>query len=130
MSRQVIHSARLAVQKAIVLNQEGGIIYHVNWTTLEWLLQLRPSQLKFFSMMGCFIGALVLIGKLRQYFRLYQAKRIEKTIYVKSSQSNILTGKHGRRKKKGIINKSGVEDIQINIPSDSEDYLSVHVSRK
>jgi len=60
-------------------------------------------------------------------YEMYQAKKIEQTIYVKSSQSKILTGKHGRRKKKGIINKSGVEDIQINMPSDSDDYLSVNV---
>ena len=59
--------------------------------------------------------------------RLYQTKRIEKTIYVKPPQSNILTGKQGRRKRKGIINKSDVEDIRINKHSDSDDYLSVHV---
>ena len=60
-------------------------------------------------------------------YEMYQTKKIDQTIYVKSSQSNILTGKHGRRKKKGIINKSGVEDIQINTLSDSDDYLSVNV---
>jgi len=68
-----------------------------------------------------------IIWTLRLPLKFYQANGIEKTIYVKSSQSNILTGKQGRRKKKGIINKSGVEDIQINTLSDSDDYLSVHV---
>jgi len=135
---QIIKAAtngcRLAVQKAFVLTQEGGSIDHVNWTInygREWL-QLRHDQvlltMKYFSMMGCFIFALKLVGKLRLYFRRYQAKRVRHhIIYVKSSQSNIIAGKQGRRKKKGIINKSGVEDIQINTLSDSDDYLSVHV---
>jgi len=125
------NGCRLAVQKAFVLTQEGGSIDHVNWTInygREWLqygrewLQLRYDQvlltMKYFSMMGCFIFAL----------ERYQAKRVRHhIIYVKSSQSNIITGKQGRRKRKGIINKSGVEDIQINTLSDSDDYLSVHV---
>jgi len=125
------NGCRLAVQKAFVLTQKGGSIDHVNWTInygREWLqygrewLQLRYDQvlltMKYFSMMGCFIFAL----------ERYQAKRVRHhIIYVKSSQSNIITGKQGRRKRKGIINKSGVEDIQINTLSDSDDYLSVHV---
>jgi len=75
------------------------------------------------------LGLYQLIGR---RFQLYQAKRIEQTIYVDTSQSKCITGKQGRRKRKGIVNKSGVEDIQIDTLSDSDDYLSVYVvgSRK
>jgi len=78
------------------------------------------------------ILALALYQLIRHRFQLYQAKRTEQTIYVEASQSKCITGKQGRRKRKGIVDKSGVEVIHIDTLSDSDDYLSVHVvgSRK
>jgi len=117
-----------AMNKAVTLIQDG--MDKVVHTSAYSYPTPGLSELHWLRM-GCFIFALVavhqLIVKLRLYFGLYQSKRIDQTIYVKSSQSNIITGKQGRRKKKGIINKSGVEDIQINTLSDSDDYSSIHV---
>ena len=38
-------------------------------------------------------------GVLKMPFDVYQAKKIEQTIYIKSSQSKNLSGKQGRKKK-------------------------------
>jgi len=56
-----------------------------------------------------------------------QQQQFEKTIYVKSSHKKKLTGKQGR-KKKNLMNESGVNDIIVGtttIPGSSDDYVSV-----
>lgn len=52
--------------------------------------------------------------------------KLTKTIYVRSSHSKKLTGKRGR-KKKDLINKSGVEDIQIET-SPIGNHVPVHLT--
>ena len=107
---------------------------------------------KFFSMMGLFIALLgsrlvgeftftgvisniwkgmwfvpksifgFIIKVLNMPFEMYQTKVIHQTIYIDPSQSKNIRG----RKKKGIINKTGIDDIQINPPSDSNSYIPAH----
>ena len=57
-----------------------------------------------------------------------QEARIEQKFYLQPSQSNLLTGKQGRKKKKWIINKSGVEKIQVDIPSLPYSVYVVHIT--
>jgi len=57
-----------------------------------------------------------------------QEARIEQKFYLQPSQSNLLTGKQGRKKKKWIINKSGVENIQVDIPSVPCSVYVVHIT--
>ena len=80
-----------------------------------------------------------LIGLIRKRYELYQETRITKTIYVKSSSIGKVIGRR-RRKKKELICRSGIEDIQIDtatgshIPVDvtgilpSGSYVEVHVT--
>jgi len=53
-----------------------------------------------------------IVGLVRKPYELYQAARITKTIFVKSSTLNKLIGRR-RRKKKELIRCSGIEDMQI-----------------
>ena len=66
-------------------------------------------------------------GILRMPFELYQTKKINQTIYVKSSRSKNLSSKKGR-KKNDIINKSGVDDIQIDTSVDGDNYIPIHMA--
>jgi len=66
-------------------------------------------------------------GVLRMPFNVYQAKKIEQTIYIKPSRSKNLSGKQGRKKKE-IIKKSGVDDIQIDTTAVGDNYMAIHVT--
>ena len=57
-----------------------------------------------------------------------QEARIEQKFYLQPSQSHILTGKQGRKKKKWIINQSGVENIQVDVPSVPYSVYVVHIT--
>jgi len=61
---------------------------------------------------------------LRMPYDLYQVTKIKQSIYIKSSQSKNLRGK----KRKGIVNKSGVDDIQIDTPAVGDNYIPMHMS--
>jgi len=61
---------------------------------------------------------------LRMPYDLYQVTKIKQTIYVKSSQSKNLRGK----KRKGIVNKSGVDDIHIVASAVGDNYIPIHMS--
>jgi len=65
-------------------------------------------------------------GMLRMPFDLYQAKKITQTIYIKANQSKNLSGKKGRKKKE-IISKSGVDDIQIDTSAVGDNYVEVYL---
>jgi len=66
-------------------------------------------------------------GILRMPFELYQTKKINQTVYVKSSRSKNLKGKQGRKKNE-IFNKSGVDDIQMDASAVIDDYIPIHIS--
>ena len=60
-------------------------------------------------------------------FDLYQGKKIEQTIYIKSSRSKNLSGKQGRKKKE-IISKSGVDGMQVESAAVSGSHIAVNLS--
>jgi len=83
---------------------------------------------------NCLIFIFGFIGRVvRMPYELYWEKRIQTTLYVRSSMSKKLAGKQGLdsssknlsgkqgRKKNRFMNKSGVDDIQIDTSDDSSD---------
>ena len=127
-----------ALQNAVVLIQEAvgmeNMDEEINLPRETWsLLVLRTmaiqirnlwEQLRFFPML--MLGSIT--GMLRKPFALYQAKRIQQTIYISSSKSKIFTGKQGKKKKGWIITKSGIEDLQIDVSTNSDTYVAVHLT--
>jgi len=75
---------------------------------------------------GVASGISFITGMLRMPFDLYQAKKIKQTIYIKANQSKNLRGKQGRKKKE-IISKSGVDDIQIDTSAVGDNYVEVYL---
>jgi len=69
----------------------------------------------------------IISGVLRMPFEMYHAKKIKHTIYVKSSKSKNLSSKQGRKKNE-IIQKSGVDDIQIDTPAVGDNYIPIHMT--
>ena len=95
-----------ALQNAVVLIQEAVGMENMyeeiklpreTWSLLvlrTMAIQIRNlwEQLRFFPML--MLGSIT--GMLRKPFALYQAKRIQQTIYITSSKSKIFTGKQGK----------------------------------
>jgi len=77
---------------------------------------------------GVAYGISFIAGILRMPLKLYQTKKIKEMVYIKINRSKILSGKQGRKKKE-IIKKSGVDDIQIGDTSAvSDNYIPIDVS--
>jgi len=82
-----------------------------------------------------FIGRMI-----RMPYDLYWEKRIQTTLYLRSSMSKKLAGKQGLafssknlsskqgRKKNRFLNKSGVEDIQIDTAATGSSHVAVHLT--
>ena len=66
-------------------------------------------------------------GVLRMPFDVYQAKKIEQTVYIKSSRSKNLSGKQGRKKNE-IISKSGVNGMQVESAAVSGSHIAINLT--
>jgi len=114
-----------------------GILIILLFLSLLIILQWNRLRPMFILVLGYILGALrkpcsipgLISGVLRMPFEIYQAKKIHQTVYVKTSRSKNLSGKQGKKKKE-IINKSGVDDIQIESTNSSHEAVHLTGSRQ